>query len=454
MIAELRRMLSLVDADYADIRYESRKDVKVAYEGRELKTLSSCAADGFVFRVLLKGGFSTLTFNRPEDAPKALAKALADARILSRLGRKPVRLAKVPIVKDRVLPALGVDPASKTMDEKAALISRYNDIILASPRIVSTSMEYFDVTRDRFFVSTEGTEVEERLVTTGIGGLITSREGSLVQNLRCAMGGANGYQTVEGQEALVEARARLAGELLDAEPVKGGAYSVVLNPSMSGVFAHEAFGHFSEADIVEDLPSMLERMRIGERLGSQAVTIVDDPEMREALGHYRYDDEGVAARRVVLMEGGVLKGRLHSRRTAAAFGDEANGRAVAEDYRFAPIVRMSTIFIEPRSESLDALLDAAGDGLYLLDAKGGQTAGRNFTFGASFGYEVKGGRKGRMVRDINISGDLYETLANIEAVGSDFVLAKRGGCGKGQLNIRSCHGGPHLLVRKLVVGGA
>jgi TldD protein len=95
-----------------------------------------------------------------------------------------------------------------------------------------------------------------------------------------------------------------------------------------------------------------------------------------------------------------------------------------------------------------------GDGLYILDHKGGQTSGENFTFGAQYGYIIKGGRKGEMVRDINISGNLYHTLKNITAVGNDLELSETGGCGKGQVNVRSCHGGPHILVNDVVIGGA
>jgi len=180
---------------------------------------------------------------------------------------------------------------------------------------------------------------------------------------------------------------------------------------------------------------------------------MDDPTMPGQLGFYRYDDEGVAARPTKLMDKGVLSGRLHSRRTAAAFGEPLSGHCVAEDYRYSPIIRMGNIFIEPGAYALNDLLEKLGDGLYLLDSMGGETSGENFTFGAQYGYEVKGGRAGKMIRDINISGNLFHTLRNILAVGNDLVLSKVGGCGKGQLNIRSCNGGPHILVQGVVVGG-
>lgn len=131
-----------------------------------------------------------------------------------------------------------------------------------------------------------------------------------------------------------------------------------------------------------------------------------------------------------------------------------SGHSIAEDYRFAPIIRMGNIFIQPGTNSFEELSEELDDGLYILDAKGGQTSGENFTFGAQYAYRVKNGRLGEMIRDINISGNLYRTMQNITAIGNDLALSETGGCGKGQLNIRSCHGGPHILIRNVVIGGA
>jgi TldD protein len=114
---------------------------------------------------------------------------------------------------------------------------------------------------------------------------------------------------------------------------------------------------------------------------------------------------------------------------------------------------MGNIFIQNGNLTFDNLLNRLGDGLYILDAKGGQTSGENFTFGAQYGYLVKNGKLGKMVRDINIAGNLYKTLQNIHAVGNDVLMSKIGGCGKGQVNIRSCYGAPHILVANLIVGG-
>jgi len=453
MFDKLRAVLGKLDVDYADIRYEIKKATVISFDGKELTQIGSSSTDGYVLRALKDGGFSSVVFTKESDAEKAASVAAENAQLIARNIEKPVRLAEAEVVKDTAVPVLKEDPREVSVPEKLELIRKYNDIPLGYEQIATTTIKYEELIREKYFANTEGSEIREDLVTTRLSGEIISKEGGLTQNVRVKAGGSEGFSTIRNQEKNFEERTKIALDLLKAKPVEGGTYTCVLNPEMAGVFAHEAFGHFSEGDIIEALPAMREKMKIGEKLGSDVLNIVDDATLSDQLGFYKYDDEGVKVRPRQLMKNGVLTGRLHSRRTAAEFGEPLSGHCVAEDYRYAPIIRMGTIFIKPGAHSFDELLSMLGEGLYILDAKGGQTAGENFTFGAQCGYLVKDGKLGEMVRDINISGNLYKTLVDIVAVGDDFVLGKVGGCGKGQVNIRSCHGGPHILVNNLVVGG-
>ncbi len=453
MLEKVKSILSKSSADYADLRYEIKKETRIAFNGKELTQIGSNSTDGYVVRVLKKGGFSSVAFTREVDAEKAMRTAEENALLISRHIREPVKLATTPVVKDHFTPPLGDDPRKITVDEKLELTRRYNDIPLGHEGIVTTSTEYFEIVREKFLVTTEGTEIQEDLITTRLGTSITSKEGTLIQNVRLGLGGSDGFAALRNQEPEFEKKTAIALQLLKAKPVEGGQCSVLLNPSMAGVFTHEAFGHFSEADLIEDSPTMREKMQIGATLGNEILNITDDPTRPHQLGFYRYDDEGVPARTTKLMEKGILKGRLHSRRTAQAFGEPLSGHCVAEDYRYAPIIRMGNIFIEPSTVGFDELLGILGNGVYLLDHLGGQTSGENFTFGAQYGYLIKDGKMGEMIRDINMSGNLYQTLKNIVAVGNDLVLSKSGGCGKGQMNFRSCNGGPHILIRHVVIGG-
>lgn len=454
MIEKIKKILGSVDADYADIRYEIKKETIIAFNGKELSRVNANSADGYVLRVLYKGGFSSTVFTRPEDAGRAVAAALADAKLLARNSKRPIRLAKSPAIKGAFRPEMTETPGSVSLEEKIELTRKYNEIPLRNGSVVTTSLSYNETCRDKYFVSTDGAEIHEELETLSIAGIGTAKAGPLTQSALFLIGGSDGFFNLRNREEYFENRTELLANMLSAVPVAGGVYNVILDQDLAGTFVHEAFGHFSEADLIEDMPGLREKMRLGAQLGSEVLNIVDDPTLPHQLGFYKYDDEGVPAKRIQLMKSGVLSGRLHSRRTAAAFGEEVTGHCVAEDYRYAPIVRMGSIMAEPNpAVDFERLLSQLGTGLYLCGSKGGQTSGENFTFDAGWGFEVKNGKLGRMVRDINIMGNLFSTLKSIALVGNDPLLSEFGGCGKGQLNRRSCCGGPHMLINGVVVGG-
>ena len=453
MLNILTSILSKVDTDYADLRYEIKKETVISFNGRELTQLSSNSTDGYVLRMLKNGGLSSVAFTNKKSANKVIARAEENALLISKNIDKPIRFAKSKVIVDCFLPELAEDPQQISIDEKIELTRKYNRIPLKESKIATTNITYRELIRDKYFANTEGSRIREQLTTTRINGLIVSRDGTLIQNVRVGIGGSNGFAVLRNQEEEFEKRTSIALQLLKADPIKAGVYNAILNQSLAGVFTHEAFGHFSEADLIENNVSMRKKMEMGTKLGNAALNIIDDPTMPNTLGFYKYDDEGTKARLTQLMKNGVLAGRLHSRRTAAAFKEPLSGHCIAEDYRYAPIIRMGNIFIQNGNLTFDSLLDRLGDGLYILDAKGGQTSGENFTFGAQYGYVVRNGKLGKMVRDINIAGNLYKTLQNIHAVGDDVLMSKIGGCGKGQVNIRSCYGAPHILVANIIVGG-
>lgn len=453
MIDQLKKMTAGLKADYFDIRYETKHVERVVMNKNDLRTCDANTGDGYVLRVLNKGALATVSFTRPEQAESAIRKALENADVLADKNVTPKTLAPAPVVVDTVKVKLTEDPRQISLDEKKELTRSYSDLLFSQPKIANIEIGYADVFRNKFFLNSEGTEINEELITTRLSGTIVAQEGSVTQPVRIAFGGSDGFQRVRNREQDALDKAKIAADLLTAEPVKAGTYKMILNPGMTGVFTHEAFGHFSEADIVRDLPSLRDKMKLGTKLGVDELNIIDDATLPAQLGFYRYDDEGVAVRKTNLMTNGVLTGRLHDRFTAGEMGEPLSGHSIAEDFKYAPIVRMGCIFIQPDRYSLDEMLANMEDGLYIGDPMGGQTSGENFTFGAQYGYIVKGGKIAGMIRDINLVGNLYKTLLSVWMIGKDFELKEVGGCGKGQTNIRSCHGGPHVLFRELTVGG-
>ena len=242
--------------------------------------------------------------------------------------------------------------------------------------------------------------------------------------------------------------------LLDAPKIRGGSFTVVLDPKMAGVFAHEAFGHLSEADHVFENPQLLETMVLGKRFAPEFLSIYDDGSVPGRRGTHRYDDEGVPTRRNDLIREGVLVGRLHSRETAGKMGEAPTGNARAISFAYEPIVRMTNTIIDTGTTPFEEMIADIEEGVYAIDMFGGQTMLEMFTFSAACGFMIRNGKVAEMVRDVVLTGNVFTTLANVEAVGNDPRWSEAGGCGKGgQSPLPVTMAAPHLRIRDVVVGG-
>ena len=172
-------------------------------------------------------------------------------------------------------------------------------------------------------------------------------------------------------------------------------------------------------------------------------------------GSYKYDDEGTAATVTPLVRDGVLVGRLHSRETAAKTGEAPTGNARAISYRFPPIVRMTNTFIENGEATFDDLLEGVDEGVYVKNWYGGMTQHEMFTFSSGEAYMIRNGEVQEAVRPVMLSGNLFETLENVDAVANDREVNQGGGCGKGgQSPLPVANGSPHIRIRNCLISGA
>jgi TldD protein len=453
---QLAAIVAGLPADYADIRYEENRKVRVLYEGKRLSDVASTASSGGHVRAYADGGKAISSFSDPERARPIAKSTCASASLAGKLRERKLRVADAPVIADSFHLAPEKDPRTIPLKEKLDLAMQYNEIILSEPSVITTQTAYDEFASRRVFVNSEGSVIEYELLNCGIVGFVLTKKEDVVQRVRFAFGGSEDYGRLLGREEDLRKQIAKACELLDAEPVKAGVFPVILDPSEAGVFIHEAFGHLSEGDGLQNNPAFRARLQMGTKLGRPILNVSDDPSLEGRPGHFIVDDEGVRGVRTRLITEGTLTGRLHSRETAAEFGEPLSGNMRAVDARFTPLVRMSNIFVEPGDSSFDDMVSSIEDGYYLVGAKGGQTSGDQFTFGAQWGYRIVDGRIGPMVRDINMSGELFSTLEAISMVGNDLAFGERGGCGKGspmQTNRKSGTGAPHIKIDAVTIGG-
>jgi TldD protein len=224
---------------------------------------------------------------------------------------------------------------------------------------------------------------------------------------------------------------------------------------LAGVFIHEAFGHLSEADHVYENQQLRDIMVMGKRFGGPHINVVDGAAVPGLRGSYKYDDEGVPSTRTHLLKEGVLVGRLHSRETAATMEESPTGNARSITSQFPPIVRMTNTFIEPGSATLEDILSDIKDGLYVSNWYGGMTTMEQFTFSAGEAHVIRNGRIEELMRPVLLSGNLFITLENLDAIANDLDMNQGGGCGKGgQSPLPVSNGSPHIRIQKCLISGA
>lgn len=454
MLDRMAAALAGLDADYAEIRLTEEEGVFLSLRGAETESAATHVRAGGVARACVRGGWGVVAFDDLTDLGAPLREAVACARAV---GRETTQLAEVePVLLDK--PAeMARDFRGVPLDEKLRVLNAYNEILRkADAAIQSTQVYYADNYRTVSFASTTGHRFREERPTVRLSISARARDGTNVQGAHESWSSPCDYGIVENRQANAEAVARRAVDLLSAPKPAGGPTTVILDPRLAGVFVHEAFGHLSEADFLYENPRMKDLLHLGRRVGPKHLNIVDDGTMPGLVGSLAVDDEGTPAQRVPLVTEGELTAHLHSRETAARMGEAPTGNARAKDRRHPPIVRMRNTFIENGTLALDQLFAGVEDGIYALDAFGGQTEFEMFTFSAAYGYRIRNGQRAELVRDVVLSGNVFETLDAIDGLADDFqAFQSAGGCGKGGQNpLPVSFGSPHVRIRDCVVGGA
>ena len=355
------------DARLIEVRVEDVDGTHIRYRGRELDEIGHTTGVGGCIRALV-GGWGFASFNDLEGLKKRVATAVRNARLL---GDKGISLAPVEPVVDIVPPVVQKDPLSVSLQDKKSMLDQYVEIIWSVPNITTSTVGYGDGRRKRIFATSEGTYIQQEKIDVSLRLSATARDGGDVQQSGLSLGSNGDYGFVEHLHEDAETMAQCAVNLLKAPRVKGGEYTVVLDPILAGVFIHEAFGHLSEADHVYENQRMRDIMVIGRRFGGSHINVVDGAAVPGLRGSYKYDDEGVPAARTYLLKEGVLVGRLHSRETAATMGETTTGNARAISSGFPPIVRMTNTFIEPGSATFEEITADIKDGLYVRNWYGG-----------------------------------------------------------------------------------
>jgi TldD protein len=293
--------------------------------------------------------------------------------------------------------------------------------------------------RDRKLIcTTDGARAEIGDCKGAFSLFAVARDGSNVSEASEVIGCTGGWGDLfrsRGAEQIMETATSRAIRLLKADFPKGERATVVLDPGIVGLIAHEAIGHTVEADLV--MAGAVTKDKIGTRVASDLVTLADSGHSVHeagAGGVVLVDDEGVVTGRTVVIENGVLRSYLHSRETAHVFGVTPTGNARAFEYSDEPLIRMRNTYIEPGASKFEEMIAGVKRGYLLKGSIGGQAdVNGEFMFGVQEAFRINDGKVGTPLRGVTISGKAFEVLSTVDAVSDKFEWGLGGGmCGKGQ----------------------
>ncbi|MCK5684186.1 TldD/PmbA family protein, partial [bacterium] len=427
MIQILKSGLSHTDGIYSEARFENSENLTVRMTGSKIAEVSHNNFKGGITRVLKDGGLAYTSFSNPENLKDAMKNSEKSASILGKHTGLKESLAAYKPVKDNVKATPEIDPRTISLEEKVELLKKYSALCMENPKVQTTNLVYQETVNNETFVNSEGSEISQEILLCRIAGTIISRDGNRIEQVRISLGFDEDFGKLLNREDIVEKRAGLAVDLLNAESPNEGLYTVICDPDLAGIFVHEAFGHLSESDHLASNIPIREMIPIGKVIGPEYLNIIDDATIPGAPGTYAYDHEGVAGSRTSVVTNGVISDYICSRNSAYHLDRKPTGNFRSSDYRFSPFVRMSNIFIDQGTCNVDEMISNMPDGLYLCGGKGGQTLGDLFTFGAAYGYIVKNGKLGKMLTNLNISGNIFDTMGNIVEIGSNLRFSEWGG---------------------------
>ena len=442
-------------ADYVEVRYELSESTILGIHNEDIENSGNSNFCGGIVRAYRKGAWGIAVFEDINNLKQHVKNACNNA-ILAQSNEDPLEFTADEVIDYEYNVEFVNDFRNVPLSEKLQLIINYNDILQKQTKNKeTTSVDYVEKMRTVYFANSLNCYFKEERPRVKCMYSASARDGDLIQRASDGVSAIDDYNKLLNLDNEVVIIADLANKLLTAPKCHGGAQSVILDNKLGGVFIHEAFGHLSEADSLYDNEKMRNLMHLGREIGNKDLNVIDDGSMKGAAGSIMFDDEGVRSSKNYLIKDGVLSGHLHSRETAAKMGAKPTGNARAVGRSHSPIVRMTNTYIGNGKIDKKELFSGVENGVYACDAFGGQTMHEMFTFSAGYGYRIENGEVGELVRDVVLTGNVFDTLHNIDGIANDLeIISSPGGCGKGgQSMLPVGFGSPHIRIRDCVIGG-
>jgi len=436
---------------YADVRIEETFKLWLNIQNGDVEDDVCIRENGAIIRVFDGNMWYSATTNKLDEIQKELDNLATLAKPNPDIWEHPV-VKKYQVNKENVLKFDDhKNVQKKNRNDWMNLVNTYVEACVdASIPEISTWNVYADCGYyKKSFFSGKGAEVIQDLQNC----VLRVGYGITVDGVTTNVGKEFSKFCMEDlyghEEEVLKAREKGLNFAKNAVILEPGQYTCILGPRATAIFTHESFGHKSESDFMLNDKTLQEEWVIGNKVGSEKISICDKGDWLHN-GYAPYDDEGTKATETWLMKEGVLTGRLHDANSAVVLKEELTGNARARDYSCAPLVRMTNTFMAAGQDDPQKMMEEVEDGIYIESIQSG-TGQAVFTMNPFISYRIREGKLCEPVRINVLTGNVFETLYDVDAVGSDLEIIDTGGCGKHGQWIKVSIGGPSIRVKKLTV---
>jgi len=439
-------------ASYAEYRQVQIQSEYLSYADGHPDEVTNGLDEGFGIRVIAKGswGFCGSAEINEDEIGRAANKAVDIAKASALLQAKPVVLAPVKPSFGQYVSFIEKSPFEISLKEKLDFLAHLDELMSRNTGISSRFgfLEFRRVIENYF--NSDGSAIYQMLYQSGVGVSATAARSHRDRATRSYPANEGAYEN-RGYELLqqvdfdnnIPTICEQAVALLDADPCPQKVCDVVLDGSHLSLVIHESIGHPLELDRVLGSErnfsgtSFATPDKLGKlQYASPIVNVVSDPTARYGLGSFGYDDEGVKAQPAYLIKDGILVNYLSSRETAAMIGTESTGAMRADGWGNIPLVRMTNTNLLPGKDTFEDLVAGIDDGLYLVNSSSWSIDDNreNFQFGCEIGWEIKGGKLGKMIKNPTYSSNTIAFWNSCDGIGNEPLWRLWGtpNCGKGQ----------------------
>lgn len=435
---------------YVDVRVEESFETEISFKQLVLQGQKVRRKKGAFIRVFDGQRWYYSSTTNTEDIQ-------AQIDTLAKMAHPDPNISNHPIVKafevhqENVIKYKENSVTDISVQEKQALLEELLSQI-EDPAIVNHNSYYMDNKKIKSFYSSKGAAIVFDQQTCGIRLMLDIVCKEKKDQVMVSKAADRFLELKNFGDYFSEEIAKNIAFVRDAELVVPGEYPILLSPEATGIFTHESFGHKSESDFMVGDETMKAEWALGKRVGKDLLTIIDDS-TELGNGYTPFDDEGTKGKKTKIISDGLLTGRLHSAATSVALAEDLTGNARAVNFEFEPIVRMTTTYIAKGNRPLQDIISEMDHGIYLDTLKHGSGMS-TFTLAPARAYKIEKGKITTPVKISVVTGNVFSTLQEVDAVSKEFELRSfvGGGCGKmEQWPLPVGFGGPYTRVKKLKV---